>query len=805
MKAAYGDMESEGGMQIKSPIRWWLSVWLLSTLLFSGAKVWSTEIVLADGRVLLGKLGKVAGLADVPLPTQPDAEGPLQLIVFVDDELRRTFVSDRLVREVRQEEARQVEEKFHLRQRVLRSGPSVRAVGWPLRVEPFDEYGRRIFTMRTAKGAVDVIQGITELTPQWTKVEGISHVWDMRIATSSIPPETLRKILFKLIDPKNIEHHKKLARFYLQSERYEEARKILEELLASFPDRSELKEQLAPSLRAIVQMSAARLAAELRVRHEAGQHRLVFDGLRRFPSEGVGGEILQKVREMLADYEARLERGRKAVEHLKALAERLRDTIARENLKPILEEIEAELGFSTLDRLAAFLQSADDPQTSDEEKLALAISGWLLGADGAAPKLSTAISAYKVRNWLRDYLQETTAPERDRLLSYIQQESGGSVEIAAKLLAHMKPPLPLPEPTAEKPGFFRVKVTGLPDEPPVEYYVQLPPEYDPYHLYPTIVSLHAAHTTAEQQIDWWAGEWGSTGARNGQATRYGYIVIAPRWTEEHQKQYGYTAREHMAVLASLRDACRRFAIDTDRVFLSGHSIGGDAAWDMGLAHPDLWAGVIPIVAQADRYCAFYWENARYVPFYVIAGELDGAKLTHNARDLDRYLRRGFPATVVEYRGRGHEDFYDEILRLFDWMSRCRRNFFPREFTCVSMRRWDNFFWWVEMQGLPARSMVEPSDWPPNGAQPVQLKANVTSNNDLNIRTGAAQVTVWLSPKLIDFKRRTIITVNGRRINSPDQTIRPELRTLLEDARTRGERQHPFWAKLDSATGRIPSD
>ena len=45
----------------------------------------------------------------------------------------------------------------------------------------------------------------------------------MRIATSSIPRDTLHKILLKQIDPKNVEHYKKIARFYLQCERYEEA------------------------------------------------------------------------------------------------------------------------------------------------------------------------------------------------------------------------------------------------------------------------------------------------------------------------------------------------------------------------------------------------------------------------------------------------------------------------------------------------------------------------------------------------------------------------------------------------------
>ncbi len=195
--------------------------------------------------------------------------------------------------------------------------------------------------------------------------------------------------------------------------------------------------------------------------------------------------------------------------------------------------------------------------------------------------------------------------------------------MVAELLSHMKPPVNPPEPVAGKPGYYEIEVPGLTKGPPVTYHLQLPPQYDPYRKYPAIVTLNGRATTAAQQIDWWAGDWGKDGTRAGQATRQGYVVIAPVWTVEHQKQYGYSAPEHAAVLNSLRDACRRFSIDTDRVFLSGHSMGGDAAWDLGLAHPDLWAGVIPIVAQSDRYCALYWENARYVPFYVVAGELDG--------------------------------------------------------------------------------------------------------------------------------------------------------------------------------------
>ena len=37
--------------------------------------------------------------------------------------------------------------------------------------------------------------------------------------------------------------------------------------------------------------------------------------------------------------------------------------------------------------------------------------------------------------------------------------------------------------------------------------------------------------------------------------------------------------------------------------------------------------------------------------------------------------------------------------------------------------------------------------------------------------------------------------------APDQMIRPDLQVMLEDVRTRGDRQHPFWARMDGPTAR----
>lgn len=759
------------------------------------------ELLMRDGRVIEGRLAQVASLGGVPQSHSSESDGPIALIVLTDDDLRRTFVPRWQIQNVLQAEAGDPgDEKFQIRQRTLRQGRTVRTVGPIAHVSPFDEFGRRILQMNTHQGPVDVVQGITELTPRWTRVEGITHVWDMRLATSSIPSGVLHEILQKQIDPQNVDHQKKVARFYLQAERFAEARQALEAVLATAPDNAELRGQLAPSIRALRQMGAQRLLRELQLRREAGQHRLVHDRLESFPSDDVAGEILQAVREMIDEYAHIRQQGEAVLEQISALVAKVSEPQTRANVAPACEELRAELSINTLARMAAFREHAEDDELQPEQRLALAISGWLIGSDAAVLNLPVALSLYRVRALVREFLNEPVLIHRQHIMAKLGSEEGASPTLVAAILRHMKPPGEVPEAlSAKTPGLYMLEVPGLPGDPPVPYLVQTPPEYDPYRHYPTILTLHGAATSAEHQIDWWAGAWTEGGWRAGQATRHGYIVLAPLWTREHQNRYEYSAREHAAVLNCLRDACRRFAIDTDRVYITGHSMGGDAAWDLALSHPDLWAGAIPIVGKSDRYCRHYWPNARYVPFYCVFGELDSAALlAHNAQDLDRYFRNNYNATVVEYLGRGHEDFSDEVQRLFDWMGRMQRDFFPRQFECRTMRSFDSFFWWVELGGLPAGSQVDPVDWPPaRGARPASVEASVAATNGLRVSYRGGPVTVWVSPEMINFDERASIVVNGRRINGNNPFIQPDLWTLLEDARTRADRRHPFWAKVES--------
>ena len=109
-----------------------------------------------------------------------------------------------------------------------------------------------------------------------------------------------------------------------------------------------------------------------------------------------------------------------------------------------------------------------------------------------------------------------------------------------------------------------------------------------------------------------------------------------------------------------------------------------------------------------------------------------------------------------------------------------------------MRPWDNYFWWAELDGFPQRSVVIPLEWPLARARPAEAEGVIGENNRIRIRSSTSKVTVWLSPEMVDFQQRVYVTINGKEVG---QQVEISLDALLEDVRTRGDRQHPFWAKV----------
>lgn len=762
---------------------------LALVLVAAGAR--ADRVELADGRILDGRFANLPGVATDPLEAEAGGGSASQPVLMCDDELTRVMVSKRQARNVESAVVDPGMERIRIPQRIPETGRRVAGIGAILQTTPFDEYGRRILTLATSSGRLDVVQGISEITPRWTRIEGLQTeqplLLDMRMATSSLPRDILERVIAKHVDPRDSDERLRVVRLLMQAERFDDARRILDLVLADFPELSDL----AAERKTLARLAARQLLDEIRARAAVGQDRLAAGLLEGFPTEDIDGELLEEVREERDAYRQRRDRAAAIVAALRERITTLAPDVGGEAAAAV-DEIQRELSFSALDRLATFERVGLDASLPPDRSVAIAINGWLQGAASGDGNLKVALSARRLRDLLGEYLREPDQPARAAIVARMRNEEAYGAQTIAALAAAMRPPVPPPPPLAE--GLYELQVPGPDGGENVRCLVQLPPEYDPLRRYPAVVTLHASWSTPLNQIEWWAGAARQDGGRQGQAARHGTIVIAPAWAREHQSAYEYSAREHATVLAAVRAALKRFSIDSDRIFLSGHSLGGDAAWDIALAHPDLWAGLVAVVPTADRYVTHYWPNARRLPIYVVGGELDRARLQQNATDLDRYFSKGFDVTYVEYRGRGHEHFSDDILRIFDWMGRKRRGFFPAEFEAVSFRPWDRFFWWVELESAPPRTVVLPEAWPPGGARPLSIEAKRGATNTLVVRCGAERVRVWLAPALVDFTQPLTVSVDGQRIHKGPITADEQV--LLEDLRLRGDRQHPFWAVLE---------
>jgi pimeloyl-ACP methyl ester carboxylesterase len=328
----------------------------------------------------------------------------------------------------------------------------------------------------------------------------------------------------------------------------------------------------------------------------------------------------------------------------------------------------------------------------------------------------------------------------------------------------------------------------------------LPPEYDPRREYPCLVVLPPPGAPPELELAWWAGDYDAARqVRNGHATRHGYIVVAPAWSRPTQRRYEYTPREHQAVLSSLRHAMRRAAIDSDRIFIAGHGEGATAAWDIALSHPEHWAGMVSINGEPSKTIQHYFPNARSVPLYFVMGEASGPKppLIRMGAVLDDYMHVRNDATVVMYRGRGREDFYEEIPEIFKWLNVAMhvRKPIPRDLDTVTMRRGDQYFWWLELGPLKPLVELNPVLWKHEDRHRAgKINASIGGGNQIRITSVPADsFTLWLRPGMgVDLNEQVVI----RSGSSPEYfTFDGSLETLLEDTRQRADRKRPFWAKV----------
>jgi pimeloyl-ACP methyl ester carboxylesterase len=645
-------------------------------------------------------------------------------------------------------------------------------------VDAFTEFGRRRVTIVTPKGPLNVFQAITEVAPDHMLVESTNCDWKLGLSPKSIPIETLEKLLQKQIKRDDPVGRFALVRFYSQAELYAQAFSELEAISRDFPDKKDLVEK---SQEELMNYFGREVLRRLGRRKRTGQHVLAESMAKKLLTQSLTGPVLQDVQQYVRTYE----QTRQTIERVKLILgdwqAKLDDADLVQRLQDPRSEINEQLDFDTLPRLDAFVKAESDKQYSPSQRLGLAYSGWALGPANAIPDLDQALRAWDARHSVLDYLRSDDPSVQSAVLQKLQSMENIGPRLVLNLAAQLPPVI---EPDDVSPGDVH-HVEG-PTPEAFSYSVVLPAEYSPHHSYPTIIALRPRNKSVEQTIMAWAGN----AEQPDFANQRGYIVIAPDYAEKTQGEHTYGAPAHKFVLDCLIDARKRFAVDSERVFLAGHGMGADAAFDIGMAHPDEFAGVLPIGGNALNYCTYAWENGCYTAWYVIGKGYDSNGVRDNSSNqvFDNIMKYGnkFDFMLVEFMGRNGENMFDDFSKIFDWMDVHVRQGLPKKFEVRSLRKTDNRFFWVTAEGLPRDYILPAAAGAARKVIPMEIEVRVTPGNTLYLKSATENYTLRLTPELVDFDKPLVVRVGGH--VKHNQPVKPEISVLLEELRIRGDRK-----------------
>lgn len=749
------------------------------------------EVRMRSGMVLPGAPRKLQNLTG-----RNDSRGNVTAypVVMVNAGATRYFLSSKQVAEGGLNEDANLAKRELFRIKQHKTNPkslTLGSIGLFADVSPFDKFGHRTVRLNTPREVISVHQGMTEITPDFVKLMGLNYNWDCAISTKSIPAEALEQVLRHRVDPQDSQLRLQLARFFIQAEMFPQAFKELEAIARDFP---ELKDKATSVYEGLMQEFGRVLLRELRLRVEAGQYRLADEYARQMVNERLGGAVQKDVQDFLRASDQRRDSIAKAGELLDELAGKLTETQHQSRLMQLRSLLVAELHPDSMNRLDPFLKSENG--FTDAERLALAYSGWVLGAVNAVTELDQAIRLWDARFLLEEALRATEADERQDLYQKLRKVEGVSARTVRQLLPQIPPVVETPE---IRPGVaFKVDVEPSDPELAFSYSVLLPIEYSPQHTYPVVVTLRAEGRTPENMLEWWGG----SAELPGFSQRRGYIVIAPQYAPPEQGTYSYDSPTHARVLAALNDARSRFSIDSDRVFLSGHGMGADAAFDLGFTHPDEFAGVIPVCGVLDHYPKIYLENGLGTAWYVVGGELDRNLGSRNYAVFDKIMAaHGFKIDFLysEFYQRGFENYAEELPRIFDWMTLHRRLPLPREISKMrTLRKADGRFFWVVANDLPKEVVLPAPAGQKSHVKPDLITARIApggaSGNRIEVQSPASRHTLWIHPDLVDLEKRVTVKINSQ--HKLNDFVEQDAAVMLEDFRARGDRQRVYAAKLE---------
>lgn len=180
----------------------------------------------------------------------------------------------------------------------------------------------------------------------------------------------------------------------------------------------------------------------------------------------------------------------------------------------------------------------------------------------------------------------------------------------------------------------------------LKYYLYYPPEYElkPEKKFPVLLFLHGGGEVAE---DLGPNERIPPPNLILQGRKFPFLILAP------ENSYAKSWWNTRAVKQLLDSVVSKNRIDRNRIYLSGISRGGGAAWEMAVQYPETFAAMAVVCGMTPLPYAS-WINKK-MPIWVFHGEDDDVIPVEESESMVNKLKEfGYDVRFTKYENVGHE-------------------------------------------------------------------------------------------------------------------------------------------------------
>ena len=126
-------------------------------------------------------------------------------------------------------------------------------------------------------------------------------------------------------------------------------------------------------------------------------------------------------------------------------------------------------------------------------------------------------------------------------------------------------------------------------------------------------------------------------------------------------------KDVMNVLEIVRD---EFNVDSRRIYLMGHSMGGGGTWHIGIKFPDIWAGLAPI-APATFRSPDNLTKIKTIPVILVQGDKDRLVPVRGARRWAAKMKElGMTHEYIEVKDGNHiKPAITQLPTIFEFFAR----------------------------------------------------------------------------------------------------------------------------------------